>query len=233
VSPNSGSETESDTESSDTASEEALKAAEEEQFEKAKEELEETIAGIPNMKQLQESLLIDNTPEGLRIQLLDQDGLAMFPSGSADMFLHARRLLELVSKVISKMPQQISISGHTDSVPFVSDTGYSNWELSADRANAARRAAVHYGVPTKRFSRVVGKAATEPIEPDDPTNAHNRRLSIVLLRGTGENNPTSHQKKKHDDEALPGLQNIKRRQLNEQVKPAGLGLKLEMDIESQ
>jgi chemotaxis protein MotB len=234
-SEDSGEEADSGTSNSesDSASEEALKEAEEEQFEKAKEELEETIAGIPNMKQLQESLLIDNTPEGLRIQLLDQDGLAMFPSGSADMFLHARRLLELVAKVVAKMPQQISVSGHTDAVPFVSDTGYSNWELSADRANAARRGAVQYGVPLKRFSRVVGKAATEPIEPDDPKHARNRRLSIVLLRGTGENNPAANPDNKDEDEVLPGLKNIKRRQLNEQVEPPSIGLKLEMDIQSQ
>jgi chemotaxis protein MotB len=122
------------------ASEEALKQAEQQQFEKAKQDLKNTIAGIPNMKRLQESLMIDNTPEGLRIQLVDQDGLAMFPSGSAEMYLHTRRLLELVANVVASMPQQISVSGHTDAVPFVSDTGYSNWELSADRANSARRA---------------------------------------------------------------------------------------------
>ena len=224
---------EADSAPASNATEEALKEAEEEQFEDAKEELEETIAGIPNMKRLQESLLIENTPEGLRIQLLDQDGLAMFPSGSADMFLHARRLLELVAKVVAKMPQQISISGHTDAVPFISDTGYSNWELSADRANAARRAAIRYGVPENRFSRVVGKAATGPIEPDDPNSARNRRLSIVLLRGTGKDNPAAKKKNTDVDEVLPGLRDIKRRQLNEQAEPPSIGLKLEMDIQSQ
>ena len=110
------SESESESEASGKATEEAVKQAEEQQFEKAKQELEDTISGIPNMKRLQESLMIDNTPEGLRIQLVDQDGLAMFPSGSAEMFLHTRRLLELVAKVIAKMPQQISVSGHTDAV---------------------------------------------------------------------------------------------------------------------
>jgi len=84
------------------------------------------------------------------------------------------------------MPQQIAISGHTDATQFVSDTGYSNWELSADRANDARRVLKDLGVPGARVARVVGRASTEPLLPDDPTNARNRRLSIVLLRGTGQ-----------------------------------------------
>ena len=103
---------------SDNASEEALKEAEQEQFEKAQEELEETIDPNPAMKQFKESLLIDDTPEGLRIQLVDQDGLAMFPSGGADMFLHTRRLMEIVSKVVVTLPQRLAVSGHTDAVPF-------------------------------------------------------------------------------------------------------------------
>lgn len=231
-------ENESDAESdsdSGSASEEAVKQAEEEQFEKAKEELEETIAGIPNMKRLEDSLMIDNTPEGLRIQLVDQDGLAMFPSGGAEMYLHTRRLLELVAKVIAKMPQQISVSGHTDAVPFVSDTGYSNWELSADRANSARRGLQQYQVPEERFSQVVGKAATEPLLPDDPKNSRNRRLSIILLRGTGEGNPAAEGGRQIDqgEEVLPGLRDIKRRQLDEQMKSGGIQLKLEADIQGQ
>lgn len=230
-----GSEdSQSDSESgsdSGSASEEALKEAEEEQFEKAKEELEDTIAGIPNMKRMQESLMIDNTPEGLRIQLVDQDGLAMFPSGGAEMFLHTRRLLELVAKVVAEMPQQISVSGHTDAVPFVTDDGYSNWELSADRANSARRGLGQYGVPEKRFSRVVGKAATEPLLVDDPKHARNRRLSIILLRGTGEDNPAAQGPKNDEDEVLPGLKDIKRRQLDEQMQGGGIQLQLESDIQ--
>ena len=231
-SEDSQSDSESDSDSS-SASEEALKEAEEEQFEKAKEELEETIAGIPNMKRLEESLMVDNTPEGLRIQLVDQDGLAMFPSGGAEMFLHTRRLLELVAKVVAKMPQQISVSGHTDAVPYVTDDGDNgNWNLSSDRAHSARRGLVQYEVPEKRFAQVVGKAATEPLLPDDPKHARNRRLSIILLRGTGEDNPAA-QKKEDVDEALPGLRHIKRRQLDEQLKSNGLELKLEIDSSSQ
>jgi len=164
---------------------ELQKQQEEQQFKKAEKALKEAINSAPQLKQLAKSLLIDDTPEGLRIQLIDQEGLAMFPSGGSDMYLHARKVLELVSQVIQEMPQDIAISGHTDAVPFVTDDGYSNWELSADRANNARRVLEHLGVDDKRIARVVGRADTEPLMADDPKNARNRRLSIVLLRGTG------------------------------------------------
>lgn len=223
----SGGETESEEDGSSSSSnedptEEQMKKVEEEQFEKAKEELEETIASIPQMKQLAESLLIDNTPEGLRIQLIDQDGLALFPSGGADMYLHTKKLIELVAKVIVEMPQKISISGHTDGVPFVSDSGYSNWELSADRANSARREVQHFNVPEERISRVVGKAATEPLLPDDPNNSRNRRLSIILLRGTGDNSAALAQPPSQAEELLPGLNEINRQQLEGGESSGGL-----------
>ncbi len=190
---------------------EALKKHEQEQFEKAKEKLENAIKDNPAFKRLAESLMIDNTPEGLRIQIVDQDGLAMFPSGSAKMFLHTRKILELVSKVISTQPQDLAISGHTDAKKFGGSGGYSNWELSADRANAARRALIKLGIPGKRIGRVVGMAAKEPLMKDDPENARNRRLSIILLRGTG--------KQKLPKEALPGLRDIQKKQLQTQKKP--------------
>ncbi|MBT4934237.1 MAG: flagellar motor protein MotB [Rhodospirillaceae bacterium] len=165
--------------------EELQKQQEEAQFDKAEDALNEAIQAAPQLKQLAESLMIDNTPEGLRIQLVDQEGLAMFPSGGSDMYLHAQKVLELVAQVILEMPQNIAISGHTDAVPFVRNDGFSNWELSADRANNARRVLKGLGVDENRVARVVGRADTEPLMPDDPKNARNRRLSIVLLRGTG------------------------------------------------
>ncbi len=204
--------------------EERLQVAEQDQLDEAKEELEQTFAETPQFKELEDSLLIDITPEGLRIQLLDKDGLPMFKSGSADMLPNAQRLLQLVSKVVAKMPQQISISGHTDSKRFITASGYSNWELSADRANAARREMVYSHVPFERVSRVIGKAATEPFLPDDPENARNRRLSIVLLRGTGKDNPALKKEKKKEtkkakaEEVLPGLKTIQERQKKEGIK---------------
>jgi len=189
----------------------AAEAAENEQFEQARKEIQEAIDSAVDLQQLRDSLLIDDTPEGLRIQIVDQDGLAMFPSGGSRMFPHTQRLLQLVSKVILSMPQQISISGHTDSVPFSNARGYSNWELSSDRANAARRELVANQVPYDRVSQVVGKAETEPLKPDDPTDSSNRRLSIILLRGTGDATPYT-----PEEETLPGLRAVKQRQLQEE-----------------
>lgn len=183
------SEGEGEDSSSDEPSDaaEALKKAEEEQFNKAEAELKEAMETLPEFQQLAESLMIDNTPEGLRIQIVDQAGLAMFPSGSAQMYEHTERVLGLVSQVIMKMPQEISITGHTDSVPYTTrGQEYTNWELSADRANSARRLLLLEGITETRLSHVVGKAATDPLMVDDPANERNRRLSIIMLRGTGD-----------------------------------------------
>ncbi|MFZ1413362.1 MAG: flagellar motor protein MotB [Defluviicoccus sp.] len=152
------------------------------QFERAESSIREAIEANPELKQLVNSLLIDETPDGLRIQIIDQDGLAMFPRGSSVMHLHTERLLELVAKVIMRMPQPVEIAGHTDATPFTGSSGYTNWELSADRANAARRALLQLGVGEVRFSRVVGMAATVPLFPKDPKAPGNRRLSVLLLR---------------------------------------------------
>lgn len=187
------SDSQSNTEPTDTppteqvAAQEQQKKNEEQQFEKAADELKQAIETLPEFQQLAKSLMIDNTPEGLRIQIVDQDGLAMFPSGSSRMYEHTERVLKLVSQVILKMPQNISITGHTDSIPYTSlGEQYTNWELSSDRANSARRYLLQSGIPPDRLSHIVGKAATEPLLPDDPTNSRNRRLSIIMLRGTGE-----------------------------------------------
>jgi len=159
---------------------------EEAQFQAAIDQLHEAIESSPELRDLASSLIVANTPEGLHIQIVDQEGLPMFPRGSAEMYPHTRALLQLIAGVTAKMPQQLAITGHTDATPFANDGGYSNWELSADRANAARRALIAVGVPESRFSRVVGKAATEPLVTEDPAAPANPRLSVVLLRGTGD-----------------------------------------------
>ncbi len=180
-----GKEAEKKDSESENEEERQAREAEDKQFDEAKDEIRKAVDSVPELKQLSDSLIVDNTAEGLRIQIVDQEGLAMFPSGSASMYDHTRKVLELVAKVVSKMPQKLVISGYTDATKYVSKRGYSNWELSADRANASRRALLELGVPEDRISRIVGKAATDPLLPDDPTNPRNRRLSLVLLRGSG------------------------------------------------
>jgi chemotaxis protein MotB len=156
---------------------------EEQQFQKAQAALKQAINSIPELKKLADSLMVDNTPEGLRIQIVDQEGLAMFPSGSPDMFGHTRALLDMVARVVKQLPEKISIAGYTDSTPFGGgQRGYDNWDLSADRALATRRTLLQSGVPADRVDRVVGKADTDPLDSKNPNDPRNRRITIVLLR---------------------------------------------------
>jgi chemotaxis protein MotB len=167
--------------SSDQEAQKLLKELEDEQFRQAEHQLRQAIQQVPDLKTLAQNLIIDRTPEGMRIQLVDQDRISMFASGSAKMEDYTKKLLDLVAQVVARMPNKISISGHTDSTPYQSDNGYSNWELSADRANASRRELLAAGLSPDRIANVVGKADTDPLLPDDPSSPRNRRLSIVLL----------------------------------------------------
>lgn len=162
--------------------EEAAARLEQMQFEEAADKLRIAVQLNPDLKGLAKNILVDNTAEGLRIQIVDQEGTSMFTSGSSDMLDHTKRLLGLVAKAVNQMPQKISISGHTDASPFVDKTGYSNWELSADRALASRRVLLYAGINPDRIARVVGRAETDPLVKDQPADPRNRRISIVLLR---------------------------------------------------
>jgi chemotaxis protein MotB len=155
---------------------------EEKDFTETKEKLQQAIQNDPELKELSQNLLVDMTIEGLRIQILDQQGEPMFPSGSAKMFQKTNKLISLVAKVIKNMPNNLSIRGHTDGKPFRGSGGYSNWELSADRANASRRALIANGVIASKIANVVGKSDTDHIEKKNPFDSKNRRISIVLLR---------------------------------------------------
>jgi chemotaxis protein MotB len=155
---------------------------EQKRFEAAEKALKEAIKDVPELAKLADNLLIDNTPEGLRIQLVDQDKQAMFPLGSAEMLDPARKLIALIAQVVQRMPNKISITGHTDSTGYPAGGKYSNWELSSDRANDSRREFLADGVPPERISRVVGLADRDPLVQGDPASPRNRRISIVLLR---------------------------------------------------
>ena len=184
--PGTGGAPEAAKDISKEQAEEAIKKKEQEQFDDAVKELNNAISQAEN-KDLAKSLIVENTAEGMRIQVVDQDGLAMFPSGSSTPYEHTVKVLKLISEVVKKMPQMISITGHTDARRFSGgETGYSNWELSADRANASRRTLQQLGVPQERVVKVVGEADKDPLLTDDPNNARNRRIAIVLLRGTGD-----------------------------------------------
>ncbi len=158
------------------------KEQEDQDFMKASEKLQQAIRTDPELKELAKNLMVDMTSEGLRIQILDQQGKPMFPSGSAQMFQKTQKLMSHVAKIIRSMPNAISIRGHTDGKPFRGNGDYSNWELSADRANASRRVLIANGIPSSKISNVVGKSDTDHFNKDNPLDSKNRRISIILLR---------------------------------------------------
>lgn len=151
------------------------------EFESAEASLRQAMQDMPDLAELSKHLIVDQTPEGLRIQLVDQEGRAMFSDTSADPLPRTIRLLEAIAGVVEELPNRISISGHTD-LTQPNRPGYSNWELSADRANAARRILEERGVDSDRIFEVTGKSSSEPLFPDDPEMPANRRISIMLLR---------------------------------------------------
>jgi chemotaxis protein MotB len=176
---------------SDEELREALVKREAEMFDEAEKNLRQAIEEIPELKELAKNLVIDQTPEGLRIQIVDREGKPMFPSGSADMLPHTRKLMAKIAQVVASTKNKISIAGHTDSTPFRGKrAGSGNWELSSGRALSSRRALVAGGLVGKRIVQVVGKADTEPLLKDDPKSARNRRISIVLLREGGTLGPS-------------------------------------------
>ncbi len=155
---------------------------EKERFEKAAEKLRQAIEASPDLRELKDQLRIDQTPEGLRIQIIDKLNSSMFASGSAKPNPAARKLLARIGQAIVNMPNDVSIKGHTDAIPYSSDSGYTNWELSADRANASRRVLLDAGLQPERLAEVVGRADQDLLLPEDPTNPKNRRISVILLR---------------------------------------------------
>ena len=150
-------------------------------FEKAAEEIRAAVRADPALAELSKQLAIDMTPEGLRIQIMDEIKLPMFANGSADPNERARQLIRKVVPVLMKLPQGISIAGHTDSTQY-SGAGKTNWELSSERANATRRLLTESGLTDNRVRTVTGHADRDPLLPADPTAAANRRIAILVLR---------------------------------------------------
>jgi chemotaxis protein MotB len=149
-------------------------------FQSAAQSLRQALQDMPELAELSKQIIIDQTPEGLRIQLVDQEGRSMFEPNSSKPNDRARLLLRAVSTVINKLPNRISITGHTSATPGVHSEA--DWPLSAARANAAREVIQASGVDPDRVYQVSGKSHSEPLYPDDPTLPGNRRIAIVLLR---------------------------------------------------
>jgi chemotaxis protein MotB len=169
----------------ENATEQALRAAlkkrEEQSFNMAAESLKQAMQNLPELAELSKQILVDQTPEGLRIQLIDQEGRSMFEQGSPKPNDRARVLLRAVAKVINAMPNRLTIAGHT-SANLNGAKMASDWTLSSQRADASRQILQDAGVDSDRIYQVSGKASSDPLYPDDPTLAGNRRIAIVLLR---------------------------------------------------
>ena len=160
---------------------EAVQKREEAAFASAAQSLRQALQDMPELAELSKNIIIDQTPEGLRIQLVDQEGRSMFNQGSAQPNDRAKLLLRAISKVINQLPNRISIYGHT-SANVGGGKAEGDWMLSGGRADASRRVLQSAGVDPDRVYQVSGKAASEPLYPDDPSLPGNRRIAIVLLR---------------------------------------------------
>jgi chemotaxis protein MotB len=168
-------------EASEQALRDALQKKEEAAFESAAQSLRQAMQSMPELAELSKQLIIDQTPEGLRIQLIDQEGRSMFDNGRAVPNPRARLLLRAVAKVVNQLHNRVTVSGHTSATVNGAKSG-DDWKLSADRANASRQVLQEAGVDPDRVYQVSGKANSDPLYPDDPTLAGNRRIAIVLLR---------------------------------------------------
>ena len=152
-----------------------------------KEKIERMIESNPKLKPFKNQILIDITSEGLRIQIVDEKNRPMFGLSSTEMEPYTRDILKEIATALNDLPNRISLSGHTDAKMYsTGDKNYSNWELSADRANAARRVLVAGGLEENRLMRVLGLSSAVLLDPADSMNPINRRISIILLNQRAE-----------------------------------------------
>jgi len=147
-----------------------------------KKNLEVAIDANPTLKQFKRQLLIDITSEGLRIQIVDEQNRPMFNLASAELQPYTKIILHEIGKVLNDVLNRVSLSGHTDATPYANrERGYSNWELSADRANASRRELIAGGMDEAKMLRVVGLASSVPFNRAAPHDPVNRRISIIVM----------------------------------------------------
>lgn len=147
-----------------------------------KARIEEAIEARPALKQFKNQLLIDITTEGLRIQIVDEQNRPMFALSKAELQPYTREIMLEIGRALNDVPNRISLSGHTDATPYASgEKGYSNWELSADRANASRRALIAGGMNDTKVLRVVGLSSAVLFDKENAFNPINRRISIIVM----------------------------------------------------
>lgn len=152
-----------------------------------KEKVEEVLASNPKLAAMKSQIRLDMTPDGLRIQIVDENARPMFDSGSAIVKPYMRDLLQQIGSVLAEVPNRLTLEGHTDAQPFAAgERGYSNWELSSDRANASRRELITGGLPDDRVLRVQGLASSNLFDREQPGSPANRRISIIVMNREAE-----------------------------------------------
>ncbi len=173
------------------AAEAKLERAEVARLKELKRKLEEAIQANPVLHQFRKQLLLDITTEGLRIQIVDEQNRPMFASGKAELQPYTRDILREIGRTLNEVPNRVGLSGHTDATPYPSgEKAYSNWELSADRANASRRELIAGGMSENKILRVVGLSSAVLFATSDPFNPINRRISIIVMNKKAEESVT-------------------------------------------
>jgi chemotaxis protein MotB len=156
-------------------------------LEDLKQEIQQKLQGNEKLKDVSSQIRLDMTRDGLRIQIVDDQSRPMFASGSATIAPYMKDLLREIGSVLTEVPNRLTLEGHTDAQPFPGgDRGYSNWELSSDRANASRRELITGGLAEDRVLRVQGLASSQPFDEKDPLAPTNRRISIIVMNREAE-----------------------------------------------
>lgn len=155
---------------------------EDRKFALASASLRQALQDMPEITEASKHIMIEETKQGLNIEIVDQDGRSMFADGMKEPYERTRKLIQKIAPALKAMPYRISIVGHTASSNVPPKPGYGPWELSADRANAVREILAAEGVPKGNIFQVAGKADTDPLFPDNPSMAPNRRVTITMMR---------------------------------------------------
>ncbi len=195
------------------------------------EELKKAIDASQALKPFKDQLLLDISPEGLRLQIVDKENRPMFDVGSANLQSYTRQILHEISKIIAVVPNHISIAGHTDARAYASGADFGNWELSSDRANACRRELVRGGVGEEKIARVVGLASTALFDKSNPLSPINRRISIVVMNKETEEAMLEKEKVEKrissgdavtadTIESVPGMESIPGARVEKSVQPS-------------
>jgi chemotaxis protein MotB len=158
-----------------------LKSTFEQSFHAAAASIRQAWQANPNLTDIADNLLVQETEKGLNLVIADQEGRGMFPEGSKYPYEAARQAIATAAPILARLPNQISISGHTAAGGIYDNARYGPWELSADRANVVRTILGEFGLPEDRIQSVVGRATTQPIFPNDPYMAANQRIEITVL----------------------------------------------------